>query len=125
MRREAQPKGHPQTPSFPRHPLNGAGLHYLREDGYVQYQACIVGVVPSGCASVGDLALIQYFEWFMGEPSTQRLVPLADIARDDRWVIFRDVAEMNDHFERVDKHRNEHLHRQKKAEAQAAGDGQE
>jgi hypothetical protein len=86
-----------------KHPLVGAGLHYKDEDGCVQNQAVILEVVSSG-SSVGDLALIQYFEWFGGEPSTRRLLPLTELANSDRWVFYADVEEMKDHHERVDRH---------------------
>jgi hypothetical protein len=85
----------------PAHPLVGAGVHYKDENGVVQNQAAIVAVIPGG-GHLGDLALLQYFEWFTGSPSTRRLVSLSELAASDRWVLYRDVDEMNDHYERVD-----------------------
>jgi hypothetical protein len=114
-----------------KHPLIGTGLHWKDEDGAVQHQAVVVDVVPSGNAAVGDLALIQYFEWPMGEPSTRRLIPLVELASaapgKDRWVLYRDVDDMNDHYERRDKHQNEHIRRRRekaKVEAEAVGAGE-
>ena len=88
-----------------KHPLVGAGLHYKDEHGRVLNQVSIVAVIPSNSA-VGDLALIQYFEWMSGEPSTRRLIPLSELASSDRWVLYSSVAEMNDHFQRSDEGRN-------------------
>lgn len=100
------------TPN-PTHPLVGAGLHRKDADGVVQNQAQIVAVVPSGSSATGDLALIQHFDWIMGEPSTRRLVPLAELASGDRWVLYASIEEMNDHYERVDKRQNERKRRQR------------
>jgi hypothetical protein len=90
-------------PTKAKHPLVGAGVHCKDKDGCVQNQAVILEVVPSG-SSVGDLALIQYFEWLVGEPSTRRLLPLTELASSDRWVFYADAEEMNDHYQRVDRH---------------------
>jgi hypothetical protein len=87
------------------HPLIGAGLHYKDEHGRVLNQVSIVAVIASNSAA-GDLALIQYFEWISGEPSTRRLIPLSELASSDRWVLYSSVAEMKDHFERSDEGRN-------------------
>lgn len=64
----------------PKHPLVGAGVHWCLPDGYVQNQASIVAIVPSN-SPAGDLALLQYYEWIMGEPSTRRLVSLARLQK--------------------------------------------
>lgn len=98
---EAAPPPHGATPTA--HPLVGAGLHQKNEAGAVQRQAVILAVVPSGNPSVGDLALIQHFEWLTGSASTRRLIPLTSLA-DERWVLYADTEDMNDHYERVDKH---------------------
>ena len=95
----------------PKHPLVGAGLHWRDERGYTQNQATIVAVIPSGNAQVGDLALIQYFEWIIGGISTRRLVALSELASSEQWVLYSSVDEMNDHYERVDEHRNDHIRR--------------
>jgi hypothetical protein len=90
------------------HPLVGRGLHYKDEHGYVQNQASIVAVFPSANQPVGNLALIQYFDWIVGAPSTQRVISLADLATGygpeagrERWVLFQNMEEANDHYERV------------------------
>lgn len=100
-----------------KHPLIGAGLHWRDERGYTQNQAMIVDVFPSGSPQAGDLALIQYFEWIIGERSTRRLIALAELASSDQWVLYSSVDEMNDHYERVDHHRNDHI---RNAETRAA-----
>jgi hypothetical protein len=87
-----------------KHPLEGAGLHYKDENGYVQHQAVIVTVISSGNTTIGDLALIQYFEWVSGGPSTRRLISLSEMASTDQWVFYSSVEEMKDHYERVDRY---------------------
>jgi hypothetical protein len=96
----------PPEPSFwgEPHPLLGAGLHYCDDEGVVKRQAAIVAVVPSHGAE-GDLVWLQYFEWVSGAPSRRRLVRLAELASSERWVLYRTLEEMNDHYERVDRHR--------------------
>lgn len=105
QRQQAATEKKPAGPGK-KHPLAGAGLHYKDEHERVLNQAMIVEVIPSNSA-VGDLALIQYFEWFIGAPSTRRLIPLSELASSDRWVFYSSVDEMNDHYERVDGHRSE------------------
>jgi hypothetical protein len=99
-----------QQPAAQKHPLEGAGLHWKNEHGGVQYQATIIKIVPSGNANIGDLALIQYYEWISGTPSTQRLIPLVELAT-SQWVFYSSAEEMNDHYERVGRHQNEHIQR--------------
>lgn len=88
------------------HPLIHRGLHRLDADRCVQNQAVILDVFPSN-SPTGDLAIIQYFEWFVGEPSTQGIVPVASLAGPE-WVLYSSVEEMNEHYERVDSHRSQH-----------------
>ena len=105
----------PKTNQRSSHPLVGAGLHWKGPDGDVINQAQVVAVFSSGSTAVGDVALLQYFEWFMGEPSTRRLIPVAELASSDRWVLYPSVEVMNDHYERVDERRNRVI-QEKKAE---------
>jgi hypothetical protein len=90
----------------PSHALVGAGLHFKDADDCVKDQAVILAVIPSGNSTVGDLALIQYFDWMMGDPCTRRLLPLSALASTDRWVLYASVEEMKDHYERIDKYRD-------------------
>lgn len=92
------------------HPLLKAGLHWKLPSGEVQRQAVILAIVPSGSSQAGDLALIQYFEWMLGGPSTRALIPLAELAT-SRWVLYASVDEMIDHYERIDEPRNEQIRR--------------
>ncbi|MGH7049122.1 MAG: hypothetical protein ACREE5_00525 [Acetobacteraceae bacterium] len=96
------------------HPLVGAGLHRKGPDGDVVNQATVLAVMPSNNTSVGDLALIQYFDWILGDPSTRRLVSLVELASTDRWVLYSSVDEMKDHYDRVDAHQNKHIRAQEK-----------
>jgi hypothetical protein len=104
-----------------KHPLVGFGLHWKNADGEVINQASIVDIVPNGDIAGGDLALIQYYDWIMGYPSTQRLIPLAELASSDQWVLYHSVNEMNEHYERVDEPRNEQIHQQREKAEQSAG----
>jgi hypothetical protein len=86
----------------PAHPLVGAGLHWRDEKGRIENQACIIAVIPSGSSTTGDLALIQYFEFFSGSPSTRRLIQLSELASTDRWVFYSSVEEMRDYYQHVE-----------------------
>jgi hypothetical protein len=88
------------------HPLLNAGVHFKDENGCVESQATIAAIISTN-STMGDLALLQYYEWFVGEASTRRLVPLSELASSDRWVLYRNLEEMNDHYERVDQHKIE------------------
>lgn len=70
------------------HPLVGTGLHYkderailyfkyniADESGCVINQAAIFAIISSGNSTIGDLALIQYFDWFGGYPQHAGLYP--------------------------------------------------
>ena len=70
----------PQPSFVPNHALLRAGVHFKDEHDRVQNQAAIVAVFPSGNTTIDDLALLQCFSWIIGEPSTQRLIPLVEIA---------------------------------------------
>ena len=48
-------------------------------DGAPSHQGVILAVVPTN-AEIGDLALIEYFEWFSGSATYQRLIPLSALA---------------------------------------------
>jgi hypothetical protein len=106
------------------HPLNGAGVHFKDENGRVENQMVILNVVPSN-SPAGDLALVQYFDWMMGDRSTRALIPLAQMTDPKRWVFYADIEEMNEHYERVDGPKNRGLERQlaKKAGGEEGKDG--
>jgi hypothetical protein len=73
------------------HPLVGRELLGRREDVNYQTQATILAIVPSN-SSIGDLALIQYYDWNIGAATTQQLIPLTELAN-ARWWIFSDHVE--------------------------------
>ena len=99
----------PKTVPVPsRHPLIGAAVHRKDEHGRVENQAEIIDVIPSGSAEAGDLVLLQYYDWIAGQRSTRGLIRLRDMAS-AAWVFYADPAEMNEHYERVDSHRNERI----------------
>jgi hypothetical protein len=110
----------PAAPRDKPHPLVGRGLHYKDERGCVHNQATILAIVPSNSPEAGDLALIQYFDWLMGEPSTQRLLPLTELASSERWVFYENVEQMKDHYQRVDAHRDEHIRQTSNGSTEAA-----
>lgn len=105
--------GRNPRPQTSKHPLVDAGLHWKNKDGEVINQATILDVIPSGCPATGDMALIQYLDWAMGDPSTRRLIPLAEMASSEQWVLYSSVEDMKDHYERVDAHRNDHIRKQR------------
>lgn len=114
---EAEPAAQQDRPAA-RHSLAGAGLHLKDDAGLIKRQATIVDVFPSGNINIGDLALIQYFDWTTGDPAIRGLVPVHELAG-EKWVLYGSVEEMRDHFERVDKPRAEAAEREKAAAEQA------
>ena len=98
-----------------KHALVGSGLHFKRPDGYVMHQAAVMEVVASNSIQ-GDMVLIQYFSWFMGDPTTRRLIPMTELTS-EQWVWYESVADMNEHWERVDSHSNERIDSKPKKEA--------
>ena len=90
------------------HPLVGAAAHSLDEHGTTLYQISIVAVIPSGCGHIGDLALVQFYEWFVGEPTTRRLIPLTELATPD-WKLFANLEDANYYYENVARHRDERI----------------
>lgn len=93
------------------HPLGGTGVHFKDEHGRVENQMVILDVVQSN-SSAGDLALVQYFDWMMGDRSTRALIPLAQMSDPKRWVFYANIDEMNEHYERVDGPKNRMLSEQ-------------
>jgi hypothetical protein len=90
------------------HPLIGAGAHSLDDAGTTQYQIEILDVFPSGASDTGDLALVQFFSWIMGEPTNRRLIPLKELAT-PTWKLFASMSDANDYYEHVAKHRDEKI----------------
>jgi hypothetical protein len=88
------------------HPLVGAGAHMLDEHRTTKFQVTIVAVVPSGCPEVGDLALVQFYDWIIGEPTNRRLIPLRELAT-EQWKLFASMQEANDYYANVASHRDD------------------
>jgi hypothetical protein len=108
------------TSKAAKHPLIDASVHFKDADGCVERQAAVLAVIPSGSTATGNLVLLQFFDWFMGEPSTRRLIPLSELESSERWVLYASVDEMNEHYERVDAKHAEAVDRRKER-----GDGPE
>jgi hypothetical protein len=106
-------------PRAKEHPLVDAGLHFKDEHGRVKNQGTIAAVIPSNNHNVGDLVLVQYFDWVMGFPSTRRLVPLSELTTDN-WVLYESIKQMTDHYERTDGPRNDAINARLDAEAKRA-----
>ena len=101
------------------HPLVGAGLHYKNADGIVSNQAQIIAVFPSNNSTVGDLALVEYYEWISSGTETRALVALSELTDRERWVLYASTDHMNDHYQRVDQHQNRFIHQEQEAGEQS------
>lgn len=84
----------------PDHPLVGAAAHSLDEHGTTKYQISILAVFPSGSLEVGDLALVQFYEWMMGQETNRRLMPLKELATPE-WKLFANLEEANEYYKHV------------------------
>jgi hypothetical protein len=80
------------------HPLVGAAVQVRGQDGAVHGEAKIISVVPSGSNTVGDLALLQFFEYLSGMQLNRRLVPLTELAN-ERWTFYESVEKMNEQYD--------------------------
>jgi len=92
-----------------KHPLVGCGVHWW-ENGRPSWQGAIKAVISSGTA-VGDLAIIQWFEWAWGNPTTSTLVSLSTLTTADptnhknAWTIYSNVEDMKDYWDTYGKHK--------------------
>ena len=89
----------------PPHPLVNAAAHSLDEHGTTKYQISILDVFPSGSTEAGDLALVQFYSWMIGEPTNRRLIPLKELATAE-WKLFASLEDANDYYEHVARHRD-------------------
>jgi hypothetical protein len=89
-----------------KHPLVGAGVHWVDHKGFVHNQAVILDVIPD---AKGDIALLQYLGFSESIPSPRRLISLAELCSSDGWVLYSSVDEMNEHYKLVDEQRNVRL----------------
>ncbi len=68
--------------------LVGRFFHVLADDGKADMQGEILGEPEKG------VYLVRYFEWMHGEPSSQHLVPFAEM-REATWRFYDSSEEMN------------------------------
>jgi hypothetical protein len=85
-------------------PLAGRGMHWLDEEGKVQWQGKVVGDLGGGNY------LIQLFGWIAGEPTQQIIVNISELAvttrsTKGRAVFYNSTEEMNEYYEQVLSHR--------------------
>lgn len=72
--------------------LKGKFFHDFDEEGYVRHQGHIIDFVND------DIAIVQYFEWVIGEPSQTKMVWLRDIV-DGGWALYTSAEAMRDAYE--------------------------
>jgi cobalamin biosynthesis Mg chelatase CobN len=90
----------PKKP-LPELSLVGRCFHVFGENQKVQYQGIVRGMVND------THALVQYFEWFMGEANTFEVVSVKRMSKgatvDNRapgsWQFYEDNQQMNDWYE--------------------------
>jgi hypothetical protein len=109
----------PSPPIKAARPLVGRAFHSYGPDGDTRWQ----GVVED---DLGDgYFLLQLFEWLMGGTSQQIVVHISDMAHrasdgfsiKSRFAFYKTLEDMNDHYERVDRHQNDHIRRAKEQRA--------
>jgi len=89
-----------KEPTAAKHPLIGAAAHSLDENRTTLWQVEILDVFPSGSPDVGDLALVQYYEWLAGYPSTRGLIPLREMATRS-WKLFPNMESATAYYKEV------------------------
>jgi len=72
--------------------LKGKFFYDFDEEGYVKHQGHIIDYLNE------DIVIIQYFEWFMGEPSMTKTVWVKEIV-DGGWALYSTDEEMRDAWE--------------------------
>lgn len=72
--------------------LKGKFFHDFDDEGYVQHQGHIVDFINQ------EIAIVQYADWVMGQPSTVRAVWLRDIV-DRGWALYSSVEAMRDAYD--------------------------
>ena len=78
--------------------LVGCYFHTLDDDGCVQYQGRVRGNIGDG------FFLIEYFEWFTGQPSKMELRHISEM-KAGRWQFYEDSERMNNWLETWGKRR--------------------
>ena len=72
--------------------LKGKFFHTFDEDGYVKYQGTIVDLIGE------DIAIVLYFEWFVGHPTYHKALWVGDII-DEGWALYNTDEEMRESYE--------------------------
>jgi len=72
--------------------LKGKFFHDFDEEGFVCHQGQILDFVNE------EIAIVQYFEWVIGTPSTIRAVWLEDIV-DGGWALYSSDKAMRDAYD--------------------------
>ena len=72
--------------------LKGKFFHDFDKEGYVRHQGQIIDFVKE------DIAIVQYFDWVIGAPSTTKTVWLREIV-EGGWALYSSVEEMRDAYE--------------------------
>ena len=72
--------------------LKGKFFHSFDKEGYVTHQGHIIDFVND------DIAVIQYFDWIIGEPSQTKMVWLRDIV-EGGWALYSSAEEMRDAYD--------------------------
>jgi len=72
--------------------LKGKFFHAFDDEGYVQHQGCIVELAGE------EIAIVQYFEWALGDRSTIKAVWVKTIV-DEGWALYESDEAMRDAYE--------------------------
>jgi hypothetical protein len=91
----------------PQHPLVGRFFHsFYGPHRLVEWQGEILAVTDQG-------VLVQLFEWFLGESSAQRWVPLAKV---EQWDLYPSNEHMHEAYEQRHRLRAEQAARENLAQ---------
>ena len=72
--------------------FKGKFFHDFDEEGFVCHQGRILDLIGN------EIAIVQYFEWVVGTPSTIRVVWVKDIV-DGGWALYSSDEYMRDAYE--------------------------
>lgn len=72
--------------------LKGKFFHDFDDDGYVKHQGVIIDFINE------EIAIVQYYEWFVGSSSTIQAVWLSDIV-DGGWALYSSDEAMRDAYD--------------------------
>ena len=72
--------------------LRGKFVHAFDDEGFVQNQGFIIDLVGE------EIAVVQYFEWITGSPSSVKAVWVSDIV-DQGWALYGSGEAMRDAYD--------------------------